>query len=134
VPQLPVAARQPCRTRPSEHSKTTTRVALDTTRSSGHTRTMSEQTVAVSADELHAASEQAASWDGAVARAARGETVAVIAGGEHVADVVPSAELERLRETIEVLSDTDAVRALADIEPVVVGRETIRSLVAERGE
>ncbi len=95
---------------------------------------MSEQTVAVSADELHAASEQTASWDGAVARAVRGETVAVIAGGEHVADVVPSAELERLRETIEVLSDTDAVRALADIEPVVVGRETIRSLVAERGE
>jgi antitoxin (DNA-binding transcriptional repressor) of toxin-antitoxin stability system len=95
---------------------------------------MSDQPAAVSADELHAASKQAASWDDAVARAARGETVAVIAGGEHVADVVPSGELERLRETIEVLSDTDAVRALADTEPVVVGRRKIRSLVAERGE
>ena len=55
-------------------------------------------------------------------RAAGGETVAVIAGGEHVADVVPSGELDRLRETIEILSDADAVRALSDTEPVVVGR------------
>jgi antitoxin (DNA-binding transcriptional repressor) of toxin-antitoxin stability system len=88
----------------------------------------------VSADDLHAAREQAASWDDAVARAARGETVAVIAHGEHVADVVPSGELDRLRETIEVLSDSDAVRALADAEPVVVGRDAIRSLVAKRDE
>ncbi len=66
----------------------------------------------------------------------------MIAGGKHVADVVSSAELTRLRETIEVLSDSDievlsdsdAVRALADIEEVLVGREAIRSLVAERGE
>lgn len=72
--------------------------------------------------------------DDAIARAARGETVAVIAGGKHVADLVSSAELRRLRETIEVLSDSDAVRALADIEEVLVGREAIRSLVAERGE
>jgi antitoxin (DNA-binding transcriptional repressor) of toxin-antitoxin stability system len=103
---------------------------------------LSDQAAEVSADELHAASKQTASWDDAIARAARGETVAVIAGGKHVADVVSSAELTRLRETIEVLSDSDievlsdsdAVRALADIEEVLVGREAIRSLVAERGE
>ena len=65
-------------------------------------------------------------------RAEHGETVAVIAHGEHVADVVPSGELARLRETIEVLADTDAVRALADAEPVVHGRDAIRALVAER--
>jgi len=47
---------------------------------------MSEQPVTVSADDLHAASQQAAVWDDAVRRAARGETVAVIAHGEHVAD------------------------------------------------
>jgi hypothetical protein len=46
--------------------------------------------------------------------------------------VVPSGELERLRETSEVLSDTDAVRALADADPVVVGRDAIRGLVANR--
>lgn len=92
---------------------------------------MSDQPVEVSADDLHAAS---ASWDDAVARATRGETVAVIAGGKHVSDLVSSGEFARLRETIEVLSDSDAVRALVDTEAVLVGREAIRSLVAERGE
>lgn len=58
----------------------------------------------------------------------------MIAGGKHVADVVSSAELTRLRETIEVLSDSDAVRALTDTEAVLVSREAIRSLVAERSE
>jgi hypothetical protein len=56
----------------------------------------------------------------------------VIAHGEHVADVVPSGELARLRETIEVLADSDAVQALADTEPVVHGRDAIRALLAER--
>jgi antitoxin (DNA-binding transcriptional repressor) of toxin-antitoxin stability system len=70
--------------------------------------------------------------DDAVRRAENGETVAVIAHGKHVADVVPSGELDRLRETIEVLSDPDAVQALADTEPVVFGRDTISALVAER--
>jgi len=43
-----------------------------------------------------------------------GDTVAVVAHGDHVADVVPSGELERLRDTIDVLSDTDLVRDLID--------------------
>ena len=43
-----------------------------------------------------------------------GDTVALIAHGDHVADVVPSGELDRLRETIEVLSDTDLVRDLLE--------------------
>jgi antitoxin (DNA-binding transcriptional repressor) of toxin-antitoxin stability system len=75
---------------------------------------MSEQPVTVSADDLHAASQQAATWDDAVRRAERGETVAVIAHGEHVADVVPSGELERLKETIEVLSDVDLMRDIRE--------------------
>lgn len=72
------------------------------------------------------------SWNDAVCRAENGATVAVIAHGKHVADVVPSGELDRLRETIEVLSDPEAVRALADTEPVVFGRDAVRALVAER--
>jgi antitoxin (DNA-binding transcriptional repressor) of toxin-antitoxin stability system len=68
---------------------------------------MSEDTVSVSADGLE-------SWNEAVRRAEHGETVAVIAHGEHVADVVPSGELDRLRETIEVLSDSRVVRDLQD--------------------
>ncbi len=86
---------------------------------------MSEQPVSVSTDGFEA-------WHDAVRRAENGETVAVIAHGEHVADVVPSGELDRLRETIEVLSDPEAVQALADTEPVVFGRDAIRALVAER--
>lgn len=66
---------------------------------------MSEQPVSVSADGL-------ASWNEAVRRAEHGESVPVIAHGEHVADVVPSGEIDRLRETIEVLSDSDIVRDL----------------------
>jgi antitoxin (DNA-binding transcriptional repressor) of toxin-antitoxin stability system len=93
---------------------------------------MSEQPLRVSADDLHAASQHAATWEDAVRRAEQGETVAIIAHGEHVADVVPSGELDRLRETIEVLSDPGAMRALADTESVVRGRDAIRALVAER--
>ncbi|MEU6263905.1 hypothetical protein [Saccharopolyspora shandongensis] len=68
---------------------------------------MSEQPVSVSADGL-------ASWNEAVQRAERGESVPVIAHGEHVADVVPSGEIDRLRETIEVLADSDVVRDLRE--------------------
>jgi antitoxin (DNA-binding transcriptional repressor) of toxin-antitoxin stability system len=86
----------------------------------------------LSAEGLHAAGQQAAAWEDAIQRAEGGETIAVIAHGEHVADVVPSGELARLRETIEVLSDTELVRALADAEPVVFGAGAIRELIAER--
>jgi antitoxin (DNA-binding transcriptional repressor) of toxin-antitoxin stability system len=93
---------------------------------------VSEAAASVSAEGLHAASEQAAVWEDAVRRAEHGETVAVISHGEHVADVVPSGELARLRETIEVLSDSDAMRDLADAEPVVRGRDAIRALITDR--
>ena len=84
---------------------------------------MSEQPVSVSADDLHAASEQAAAWEQAVRRAENGETVAVLAHGRHVADVVPSGEIKRLRETIEVLSDNDLLRDLhAGLDDLRAGR------------
>ncbi|MCY7342687.1 MAG: hypothetical protein LH603_12825 [Pseudonocardia sp.] len=86
---------------------------------------MSEQPASVSTDGLE-------SWNDAVRRAEHGETVAVIAHGRHVADVVPSGELDRLRETIEVLSDPDAMRDLGDDEPDVVGVDAIRQLLADR--
>jgi len=40
--------------------------------------------------------------------------VSVIAHGDHVADIVPSGELDRLGETIEVLSDSELVRELRE--------------------
>jgi antitoxin (DNA-binding transcriptional repressor) of toxin-antitoxin stability system len=58
--------------------------------------------------------EDEPSWAEIVRRAEHGESVSVIAHGDHVADVVPSGELNRLRETIEVLSDTELVRDLRE--------------------
>jgi antitoxin (DNA-binding transcriptional repressor) of toxin-antitoxin stability system len=58
--------------------------------------------------------EDQPSWDEVVRHAEHGEHVAVIAQGRHVADVVPSGELDRLHETIAVLSDTSLVRDLRD--------------------
>lgn len=93
---------------------------------------MSEQPASVSAEDLRPLTPRVAAWQDAVQRAERGETVAVIAHGEHVADVVPSGELDRLRETIDVLSDNDLVRALADDEPVVHGNQAVNDLIAAR--
>jgi antitoxin (DNA-binding transcriptional repressor) of toxin-antitoxin stability system len=58
--------------------------------------------------------EDEPSWAEVVRRAEHGESVSVIAHGDHVADVVPSGELDRLRETIEVLSDTELIRDLRE--------------------
>lgn len=92
--------------------------------------------MSVSADAVDEAlssmGEALSSWTDAVRRAEHGETVPVIAHGEHVADVVPSGELDRLRETIETLANSDAMRDLVDDEPVVRGRDAIRELMAER--
>jgi antitoxin (DNA-binding transcriptional repressor) of toxin-antitoxin stability system len=82
---------------------------------------MSEELV--SANGLHAAREQARRWEHAVERAERGETVALLAHGRHVADVVPSGEIERLCETIDVLADNDLLRDLhAGLEDLRAGR------------
>jgi antitoxin (DNA-binding transcriptional repressor) of toxin-antitoxin stability system len=58
--------------------------------------------------------EDQPAWAEVVRRAERGESVSVIAHGDHVADIVPSGELDRLRETIEVLSDVELVRDLRE--------------------
>lgn len=73
----------------------------------GHSDGMSE-TASVYVDE-----PSLPAWSDVFRRAEHGETVAVIAHGERVADVVPSDELERMRETIEVLSDADLMREVA---------------------
>jgi hypothetical protein len=46
--------------------------------------------------------------------------------------VVPSGELDRLRETIEVFSDSDAMRDLQETALVICGREAIQALIDER--
>lgn len=94
---------------------------------------MSEQPVIdINGPAVSVSTDGFESWHDAVHRAKRGETVAVISHGEHIADVVPSGELDRLRETIEVLSDPDVQADLADDEPVVFGIDAIKALVEER--
>jgi antitoxin (DNA-binding transcriptional repressor) of toxin-antitoxin stability system len=66
----------------------------------------------VTEPEFTVRAEDQPSWAEIVRHAEHGEAVSVIAHGDHVADVVPSGELDRLRETIEVLSDTELVREL----------------------
>jgi antitoxin (DNA-binding transcriptional repressor) of toxin-antitoxin stability system len=71
-----------------------------------HTVHVSEQpTVSVDVAE---------SWREAIRRAEGGETVTVVAGGKRVADVVPSGALDRLRETVDVLSDNDLVQGAGE--------------------
>jgi hypothetical protein len=51
--------------------------------------------------------DDAESWREAIQRAESGETVTVVANGKRRADVVLSGQLDRLRETADVLSDSD---------------------------
>lgn len=82
--------------------------------------------------------EDQPAWAEIVRRAERGESVSVIAHGDHVADIVPSGELDRLRETIEVLSDTEVVRdlreGLADARAghVITAEQVAADLAARR--
>lgn len=84
--------------------------------------------------------EDQPSWAEIVRHAEHGESVSVIAHGDHVADIVPSGELDRLRETIEVLSDSQLVRelreGLADARAgrVVPAGQIAADLAARRAE
>ena len=68
----------------------------------------------MSEPEFSVRAEDQPSWAEIVRHAELGESVSVIAHGDHVADIVPSGELDRLRETIEVLSDSELVRELRE--------------------
>lgn len=92
----------------------------------------------VSQPEFTVRAEDQPSWADIVRHAEQGESISVIAHGEHVADIVPSGELDRLRETIEVLSDTELVRelqeGLADLRAgrVVSAEQVAADLAARR--
>jgi PHD/YefM family antitoxin component YafN of YafNO toxin-antitoxin module len=68
----------------------------------------------VSEAEFSVQAEEQPSWPDIVRHAERGESVAVIAHGHRVAEIIPSGELDRLRETIEVLSDSELARDLQE--------------------
>jgi antitoxin (DNA-binding transcriptional repressor) of toxin-antitoxin stability system len=77
----------------------------------------------VSESVMTVRAEDQPSWADVVRRAESGETVSVIAHGQHVADVVPSGELARLRETVDVLSDPQLVSDLREaVADALAGR------------
>ena len=70
---------------------------------------------------------------------ARGRVVHLVRGDhEHVADIVPDGALEELEDTVEVLTDSEAVRALIEAREaaargdVVRGVDAVRALLDER--
>ena len=78
-------------------------------------------------------------WGEALRSVARGRVVHLVRGDhEHVADIVPDGALEELEETVEVLADSEAVRALIEAREaaargdVVRGVDAVRALLDER--
>jgi hypothetical protein len=78
-------------------------------------------------------------WGEALRSVARGRVVRLVRGDhEHVADIVPDGTLEELEETVEVLADSEAVRALIEAreaagrDDVVRGVDAVRALLDER--
>lgn len=58
--------------------------------------------------------------------------MAVVVVGEHVADVVPTGELDQLHETIEVLSDRALMADLVDSREGTEAGDTVRGIDAIR--
>ncbi|MCW4353429.1 hypothetical protein ONR57_08980 [Hoyosella sp. YIM 151337] len=75
-----------------------------------------------------------AAWSAIAARVEHGESVPFIAHGKQVGYIVPVGELERLQETIAVLSDPDTIADLRDhtSEDQLSGVEALHDLLAAR--
>jgi hypothetical protein len=78
-------------------------------------------------------------WGDALRSVTRGRVVHLVRGDhEHVADIVPDGAIEELGETVEVLADSEAVRALIEAREaasrgdVVRGVDAVRALLDER--
>lgn len=67
-----------------------------------------------------------------------GRIVALVRGGERIADIVPDTLIQELEDTIEVLSDTEAVQALIEAREAVArgdvlrGTDAVRALLDDR--
>ncbi|MET8159215.1 type II toxin-antitoxin system prevent-host-death family antitoxin [Sphaerisporangium sp. NPDC005289] len=93
---------------------------------------MSEAAHEVPIEELHAHPER---WEETVASAAGGQVIAITGRGKRVAAVVPADQIalvDRLKETIEVLSDNEAVQAITESRRSIPAGEGIRGVDAIR--
>jgi antitoxin YefM len=72
-------------------------------------------------------------WGEALRSVARGRVVHLVRGDhEHVADLAPEGALEELEETVEVLADSDAVRALIEAREAAARGDVVRGVDAVR--
>ena len=80
--------------------------------------------------------DKLAAWSAIAARVEHGESVPFVAHGKRVGYIVPAGELERLQETIAVLSDPDTLADLRDHsrEDQIVGVDALGELLARRRE
>jgi hypothetical protein len=97
---------------------------------------MSEPAYEMTLEELAASPHL---WGKALGSVARGRVVRLVTGDhEYVADIVPDGLIQELEETVEVLADSEAVRALIEAREaaargdVVRGVDAVRALLDER--
>ncbi|MEU9835488.1 hypothetical protein AB0D67_28470 [Streptosporangium sp. NPDC048047] len=93
---------------------------------------MGEAAYEIPLEDLHAHPER---WDDAIESAVQGRVIALTGRGERLAAVVPADQIDlvdRLRETIEVLSDTEAVQAIVESRASIAAGEGVRGADAIR--
>lgn len=93
---------------------------------------MSDPAREIPLEELHAHPER---WDEAVGSATHGKVVALTGQGRTLAAVVPADQIdlvERLQETIDVLSDDEAVQAIVESRRAIAAGEGVRGIEAIR--
>ncbi|WP_449060459.1 type II toxin-antitoxin system prevent-host-death family antitoxin [Planomonospora algeriensis] len=93
---------------------------------------MGEAAYEIPLEDLHAHPER---WDEAVGSAVHGKVITLTGRGERLAAVVPAEQIdlvERLQETIDVLSDTEAVQAIMESRRSITAGEGVRGVEAVR--
>ena len=71
-------------------------------------------------------------WDRARQSIENGEVVALTADGKRIAEIVPMGLVDELEETVEILSDNEAVQALLDARRSVEEGDVVRGVDAVR--
>ncbi len=77
-------------------------------------------------------------WSKARKSIENGDVVALTADGKRIAEIVPMGLVDELEETVEILSDNEAVQALLDARrsieegDVVQGVDAVRALLDQR--
>lgn len=72
-------------------------------------------------------------WTKARESIKNGQVVGLTADGERVAEIVPMGFVDGLEETVEILSDNEAVQALLDARRSIEEGDVVKDVDAVRG-